>query len=43
MQYTRKSSTYSDGDAGGVEDKNLNIPKGKGIKDDNERSYKVRD
>lgn len=43
VQYTRKSSTYSDGDAGGVEDKNLNIPKGKGIKDDNERSYKVRD
>jgi hypothetical protein len=43
VQYTRKSSTYSDGDSGGVEDKELNIPKGKGIKDDNERSYKVRD
>jgi len=43
VQYTRKSSTYDDGDSGGVEDKELNIPKGKGIKDDNERSYKVRD
>ena len=43
VQYTRKSSTYSDGDSGGVEDKTVDIPKGKGIKDDNERSYKVRD
>ena len=43
VQYTRKSSTYSDGKGGSVEDKNLNIPKGKGIKDDSDRSYKVRD
>jgi hypothetical protein len=43
VQYTRKSSTYDDGGVGDLDPKSLNIPKGKGIKDDNERSYKVRD
>ena len=41
VQYTRKSSTYSDGHGDDTEEHSVNVPDKK-IPDDNERTYKVR-